>query len=313
MKQHTIKTSVSATGIGVHSGKEVKITLKPAPPNTGIIFARSDAYELPKNPRWAIDPSSRRIPARVDNVTNTLMATTIGREPHKVTMVEHLLSACSGLHIDNLFVEVDNVEMPIFDGSAATYTHLILDAGYESQVEDREFFKVTEPFLHKDGNASIIVEPHDKLEINFTLTTNHPAFSHNHTFTHDCSHYIDQIAPARTFGFVKDLATLRSKDLALGASKDNCVPLDEYRPLVHKRFENEMIRHKVLDVLGDFYLLGKPFIGKISCTNSGHKQNNEALNHLLRAKLYEIITPSKKFTRKSEIYHIPTTFSMAKV
>ena len=129
MKQHTIKKEVSATGIGVHSGKEVKITLKPAPPNTGIIFARSDAYELPKNPRWAIDPSSRRIPARVDNVTNTLMATTIGREPHKVTMVEHLLSACSGLHIDNLFVEVNNVEMPIFDGSAETYTLLILDAG----------------------------------------------------------------------------------------------------------------------------------------------------------------------------------------
>ena len=309
MKQHTIKEEVSATGIGVHSGKEVTITLKPAPADTGIIFWRNDdspyqrAYKL----------LYREVPAVVDNVTNTLMATTIGNAPYKVTMVEHILSACSGLHIDNLYVLVTNDEMPIFDGSASTYAHLILKAGYETQVEDRKFFKVTEPFVHKENNATIIIEPHDKLEINFELTTNHPAFSHNHTFTHDCSHYIDEIAPARTFGFVSDLAKLRANDLALGASKNNCIPLDQYRPLIHKRFENEMIRHKVLDVLGDFYLLGKPFIGKISCTNSGHKQNNAVLNHLLRAKLYEIITPSKKFTRKSEIYQIPTTFTFAKV
>ena len=309
MKQHTIKEEVSATGIGVHSGKEVKITLKPAPADTGIIFWRNDdspyqrAYKL----------LYREVPAIVDNVTNTLMATTIGNAPYKVTMVEHILSACSGLHIDNLYVLVTNDEMPIFDGSASTYAHLILKAGYETQVEDRKFFKVTKPFVHKENNATIIIEPHDKLEINFTLTTNHPAFTHNHTFTHDCSHYIDEIAPARTFGFVSDLAKLRANDLALGASKNNCIPLDQYRPLIHKRFENEMIRHKVLDVLGDFYLLGYPFIGKISCTNSGHKQNNAALNHLLRAKLYEIITPSKKFTRKSEIYQIPTTFTFAKV
>jgi UDP-3-O-[3-hydroxymyristoyl] N-acetylglucosamine deacetylase len=310
MKQHTIKEPISATGIGVHSGKEVKITLKPAPVDTGIVFLRSNdssrlrAYNLLYN----------SIPARVENVTSTLMATTIGKTPHKVTMVEHLLSACSGLHIDNLYVEVnDSNEMPIFDGSASVYSHLILEAGYETQVEDRKFLKVTEPFLHKDGDAYIIIEPHDKLEINFELTTVHPAFNQNHTFTHDCSHYIDEIAPARTFGFVSDLAKLRANDLALGASKDNCIPLDEYRPLIDKRFENEMIRHKVLDVLGDFYLLGYPFIGKISCTNSGHKQNNAALNHLLKAKLYEIITPKKKFTRKSEIYHIPTQFTFAKV
>ena len=301
MKQHTIKKSISATGIGVHSGETVTIILSPAPVNTGIVFRRSQYYE------------GGEIKASVENVTNTLMATTIGKSPYKVTMIEHLLSACSGLHIDNLFVDVNNVEMPIFDGSASTYAHLILKAGYQTQTEDRKFLKVTEPFLHKDGDAYIIVEPHDKLEINFTLETDHPAFNHNHTFTHDCSHYIDEIAPARTFGFTKDLATLRANDLALGASKDNCIPLDEYRPLIHKRFENEMIRHKVLDVLGDFYLLQHPFIGKISCTNSGHKQNNAALEHLLKAKLYEIITPSKKYTRKSEIYQIPTTFSMAKV
>jgi UDP-3-O-[3-hydroxymyristoyl] N-acetylglucosamine deacetylase len=309
MKQHTIKEEVSATGIGVHSGKEVTITLKPAPVNTGIIFWRND--ESPYQRAYKL--LYRDVPATVDNVTNTLMATTIGKAPYKVTMVEHILSACSGLHIDNLYVLVDNDEMPIFDGSASTYTHLILEAGYETQVEDRKFLRVTKPFLHKENNATIIIEPHDKLEINFTLTTNHPAFEHNHTFTHDCSHYIDEIAPARTFGFVSDLAKLRANDLALGASKNNCIPLDQYRPLIHKRFENEMIRHKVLDVLGDFYLLGYPFIGKISCTNSGHKQNNAALNHLLRAKLFEIITPKKKFTRKSEIYQIPTTFTLAKV
>ena len=309
MKQHTIKEEVSATGIGVHSGKEVTITLKPAPPNTGIVFWRHD----PSPYQRAYKLLYKDVPATVENVTNTLMATTIGKAPYRVTMVEHLLSACSGLHIDNLYVLVTNDEMPIFDGSASTYAHLILSAGYETQVEDRKFLKVTEPFLHKDGDAYIIVEPYDKLEINFELTTVHPAFNQNHTFTHDCSHYIDEIAPARTFGFVSDLAKLRANDLALGASKDNCIPLDEYRPLIDKRFENEMIRHKVLDVLGDFYLLGYPFIGKISCTNSGHKQNNAALNHLLKAKLYEIITPKKKFTRKSEIYHIPTQFTFAKV
>jgi len=290
MRQHTIANPISAEGIGVHSGKKVTIKLLPAEENIGIIFRRTDLdYQ-------------KDIPAKVHFVTNTLMATTLGVAPHKITMTEHLLSACSGLHIDNLIVEVDSGEMPIFDGSSASYAHLILDAGIQEQTANRMFLKVLKPVHIRDGNSRISILPSNKLEIEFTLTTKHPAFENNHYYTSCCEDYINTIAPARTFGFTSDLAKLLDLGLAKGASEENCIPLDDYRTLTAKRFENEMIRHKVLDVLGDFYLLGYPIIAKISCVNSGHKTNNMVLKELLNERFFDILIPNKNFTKKSAIY-----------
>ena len=290
MRQHTIATAVEAQGIGVHSGKSSRIVLRPAKENTGIIFKRVDIdYE-------------KDIPAKVHFVTNTLMATTLGVKPHKVTMVEHLLSACSGLHIDNLIVEVDGEEMPIFDGSSAGYSTLLLEAGIKEQDANRMFLKVTKTVSVNHGDSIIRIDPNDKLEINFALNTDHPAFENNYNYTTDCHDYINTIAPARTFGYTSDLAKLLDLGLAKGASDQNCIPLDDYSTLVGKRFENEMIRHKVLDVIGDFYLLGYPIIAKITCYNSGHKTNNMVLKKLLSERSFDILIPNKSFTKKSAVY-----------
>ena len=273
MKQHSIKDPVSATGIGVHSGKKTTITLLPAPENTGIVFIRNKLS----------------IKATVNNVSNTLMATTIGEGENSVTMVEHLMSACAGMTIDNLYIWCSEKEMPIFDGSATTYCHLIKSAGIRKQNATRMYLRVTDSFTVESNGAKITLHPYSKHLIDFKMTTTHPAFKDNHSYKYNLKkNYEDVIAPARTFGYVKDLARLNSVNLANGASNENCIPLDDYKTTIPKRFPNEMIRHKVLDVIGDFYLLGYPFIGKIECKDSGHKTNNKAIKYMLDNGLYQI-------------------------
>ena len=273
MKQHTIKNPISATGIGVHSGKSTTVTLLPAPENTGIVFIRN------KN----------SIKASIDNVSRTLMATTIGKGDTAITMVEHLMSACAGMMIDNMYVWCSEREMPIFDGSASTYCHLIQQAGICKQTATRMWLRVTESFTVESNGATMTLYPYSKHLIDFKITNPHPAFKNNHKFSYRLKKdYEDEIATARTFGYTKDLAKLNSVNLAKGASDKNCLPLDEYKTLIPRRFPNEMIRHKVLDVIGDFYLLGYPFIGRIECKDSGHKTNNMALKHMMDNGLYEI-------------------------
>ena len=273
MKQHSIKEPVSATGIGVHSGKKTTITLLPAPENTGIVFIRNKIS----------------IKATVNNVSNTLMATTIGEGENSVTMVEHLMSACAGMTIDNLYIWCSEKEMPIFDGSATTYCHLIKSAGIRKQNATRMYLRVTDSFTVESNGAKMTLHPYSKHLIDFNMTTTHPAFKNNHSYKYNLKkNYEDVIAPARTFGYTKDLAQLNSINLAKGASDENCLPLDDYKTTIPKRFPNEMIRHKVLDVIGDFYLLGYPFIGKIECKDSGHKTNNKAIKYMLDNGLYQI-------------------------
>lgn len=282
MRQHSIKTPISATGIGIHSGRESTITLLPAPENTGIIFIRNKTL----------------IKANVHNVSRTLMATTIGQGEDSIAMVEHLMSACAGLNIDNLYVWCSEKEMPIFDGSSTTYCHLIQQAGILKQNSTRMYLRVTESFTVESKGASMTLHPHSKHLIDFNIINPHPAFDNNRSFTYSLnSDYEEQIAPARTFGYMKELARLNSLQLAKGASTENCLPIDDYKSTIPKRYPNEMIRHKVLDIIGDFYLLGYPFIGRIECNDTGHRTNNLALKHMMKNGLYRIYNKRFSFTQ----------------
>ena len=274
MRQRTLKESISGSGIGLHTGEKVYLTLRPAPANTGIVFRRLDLPE-------PID-----IPADALGVTETTLGTTLERDTAKVGTVEHLMSALAGLGVDNAFIDLTAAEVPIMDGSAAPFVFLLQSAGIEEQNAPKRFIRVRERVEVKDGDKWVRLEPYDGFRVNVEIDFDHPAlrkFRQSMTLDFSTQAFLKEISRARTFGFLKDLEGARASDRALGANLDNAIVMDDYRVTNEDglRFRDEFVRHKVLDALGDLYLLGSSLIGEFSGFKCGHKLNNQLLRALL--------------------------------
>ncbi|OUU80154.1 MAG: UDP-3-O-[3-hydroxymyristoyl] N-acetylglucosamine deacetylase [Gammaproteobacteria bacterium TMED78] len=274
MRQRTIKESIRATGIGLHSGEKVYMTIRPAPQNTGIVFRRIDLD----------DPVD--IQAKANNVSQTTLGTTIEYKNAKVATVEHLLSAMAGLGIDNAFVELTAAEVPIMDGSAAPFVFLLQSAGIEKQKAKKKFIKIKKFIEVKDGDKVASLSPYDGFRLNMEIDFEHPVFKMNSQsvmIDFSVTSFLKEISRARTFGFLRDLEILREKDLTLGGGMDNAIVMDEFRVLNEDglRFRDEFVRHKTLDAIGDLYLMGASLIGKFVGYKSGHNLNNLLLRKVL--------------------------------
>jgi UDP-3-O-[3-hydroxymyristoyl] N-acetylglucosamine deacetylase len=284
VRQRTLKESIRATGIGLHTGEKVYMTLRPAPANTGIVFRRLDL------------PEPVDVPADPVRVVETPLGTTLERDGAKVGTVEHLMSAMAGLGVDNAFVDLTAAEVPIMDGSAAPFVFLLQSAGLEEQSAPKRFIRVLRRIDVQDGDKWVRLTPHDGFRVNVEIDFDHPVLrKHRQRVSLDFSttSFLREISRARTFGFLRDLEALRARDLTLGGSLDNAIVMDEYRVLNEDglRFHDEFARHKVLDAVGDLYLLGASLIGEFSGFKSGHRLNNLLLRVLLaRPECYEEVT-----------------------
>jgi len=291
LKQRTIKQVVKSTGVGLHSGTKVELTLRPAPADTGIVFRRVD-----------LDPVVD-LPAQATEVGDTRMASTLAREGAKVSTVEHLMSACAGLGIDNLYVDLTAEEVPIMDGSASSFVFLIQQAGLEEQNAPKKFIRVKKTVEVRQGSGDREIwarlEPYDGFKLKFFIEFNHPAVDGTgQTAEIDFSmeSYIKEIARARTFGFMQDMETLRGLGLIRGGSLENAIVMDEYRILNTDglRYDNEFVRHKILDAIGDLYLIGHPLLASYNAHKSGHTLNNLLARALLeQPDAYDIVTFDK--------------------
>jgi UDP-3-O-[3-hydroxymyristoyl] N-acetylglucosamine deacetylase len=274
IRQRTLKTSVRATGVGVHTGEKVTMVMRPAPIDTGIVFCRSD---LPGNPA---------IPAHALNVSNTTMATVIEKNGARVSTVEHLMSAFAGLGIDNAFVDVSAEEVPIMDGSAGTFVFLIQSAGIEEQAAAKRYVRVLKRVEVEQGDKKVRLEPFDGFKVGFAIEFRHPVFDASTSEVEvdfgEMS-FVRDVARARTFGFTQEVEMLRSRGLGRGGSLDNVVVIDDFRVLNAEglRMDDEFVKHKALDAVGDLYLLGRPLIGAFYGHKSGHALNNLLLRKLL--------------------------------
>lgn len=267
-RQKSIATAIGTSGIGVHSGKPCRITLQPAPIGTGIVFRRVD---LPARPE---------IPVAAASVHDTQMCTAMLVDGIRVATMEHLMSALSGLGIDNLYVELDSAEVPIMDGSSAPFVYLLQQAGIREQDAAKRFIRIDEPVEVRDGDKWARLVPFNGLRLDFTICFDHPVFRHRNDHVRldfSTRRYIREISRARTFGFLKDIEYLQSNGLTLGGNLDNAVVLDEYRVMNEQglRFDDEFARHKLLDAIGDLYMLGSPLLGWYQGYKSGHDLNNK--------------------------------------
>jgi UDP-3-O-[3-hydroxymyristoyl] N-acetylglucosamine deacetylase len=274
LRQRTLKSLISASGVGLHTGRKVRITLRSAPVDTGIVFRRVD-----------LDPPVD-IPARAELVGEARLASTLVQGEVKVQTVEHLMSALGGLGVDNAYVDLDSPELPIMDGSASPYVLLIQQAGIEEQAAPKKFLRVVRRVEVNDGDKWARLDPYDGFRLSFSIEFRHPVIERStQAVTVDFAEtsYLKEIARARTFGFMHEVEDLRDSGLALGGGLENAVVLDEYRVLNSEglRFADEFIRHKLLDAIGDLYLLGRPLLGAFTAHKSGHALNNR----LLRAAL----------------------------
>lgn len=276
--QRTIKKSVHTTGVGLHSGKRVELTLRPAAPGTGIVFHRVDLEPV-------VD-----FPAQADGVHDTRMASVLQSGKARVSTVEHLMSALAGLGIDNLHVDLSAEEVPIMDGSAATFVYLLRSAGIEEQSAPKQFLRVLKPIEVREGEGKDAkwarLEPHEGFALAFSIDFKHPAIDSTAGFAEvDFSKqsYAKEISRARTFGFVTEVEALRSMGLARGGSLENAIVVDEYRVLNQEglRYDDEFVKHKILDAIGDLYLIGKPLIARYVANKSGHALNNQLARDLL--------------------------------
>jgi UDP-3-O-[3-hydroxymyristoyl] N-acetylglucosamine deacetylase len=284
IKQRTLKNVIRATGVGLHTGDKVYLTLRPAAPNTGIVFRRVD-MEQPVE-----------IAARAENVGDTRLSTALEHNGVKISTVEHLLSAFAGLGVDNAYVDVSAAEVPIMDGSAGPFVFLIQSAGVEEQNAAKRFIRIKRPVRVEDGDKWASFEPFDGFKVGFTIDFDHPAFRERaQTASVDFSStsFVKEVSRARTFGFLRDLEMLRQRQLALGGSLDNAIVVDDYRVLNEDglRYEDEFVKHKILDAIGDLYLLGHSLIGAFTGHKSGHALNNRLLKELiLRQDAWEEVT-----------------------
>ncbi len=273
LRQRTLKSLIRATGVGLHTGRKVAMALRPAQPDTGIVFRRID-LAVPVD-----------IPARAELVGETRLCSCLVQDGVKVYTVEHLMSALAGLGVDNVHVDLDGPEVPIMDGSAAPFALLLQQAGIASQAAPKRFLRVTRRVEVRDGEKSARLEPHDGFRLSFSIAYDHPVIEKSATaLTLDFAEtsYLKEVARARTYGFMHEVEELRESGLALGGGLDNAVVLDEYRVLNAEglRFADEFIRHKLLDAVGDLYLLGKPLLAAFSAHKSGHALNNRLLRVL---------------------------------
>jgi UDP-3-O-[3-hydroxymyristoyl] N-acetylglucosamine deacetylase len=278
IQQRTIKSLTRAVGVGLHSGQRVEITLRPAAPDTGVVFRRIDLAQ-------PVD-----IPVSALAVSDTRLASTLSNGGVKVHTVEHLMSACSGLGLDNLYVDITAEEVPILDGSAASFVFLLQSAGIELQNAPRRFIRLLEPIEVRQGEGAAAkwarLEPYNGFCLSFEIDFKHPAVDatgQSVSFDLSSNTYVRDIARARTFGFTRDVETMRSLGLAMGGGLDNAIVMDDYKVLNAGglRYDDEFVKHKILDAMGDLYLLGKPLLARYSAFRSGHALNNELLRVLL--------------------------------
>ena len=284
IRQRTLKNVIRATGVGLHTGKKVFLTLRPAPVNAGVIFRRVDL----KTPL--------EIPAKPENVGDTRLSTTLIRDGVRISTVEHLLSALAGFGIDNAYIDLSADEVPIMDGSAGPFVFLIQSAGIEEQNAAKQFLRIKQQVRVDDRDKWAMFEPFDGFKVGFTIEFDHPVFS-----TRNCqaeidfstTSYVKEVSRARTFGFMRDVELLREKNLALGGSLDNAIVVDDYRILNEDglRYEDECVKHKILDAIGDLYLLGHSLIGSFKGYKSGHALNNHLLQKLVADEsAWELVT-----------------------
>lgn len=305
LKQRTLKKVIHATGVGLHNGEKVTLTLRPASINTGIIFKRVDL------------PQPNEIKATPEAVRDTRMCSALEQDGARVATVEHLMSALAGLGVDNVLIEVNAPEIPIMDGSSGPFVFLLQEAGLVEQNAAKKFIRILKNVEVIDGDKWVRFEPYHGFKIDFTIDFNHPVFEHsgNHVqidFAEDS--YIREISRARTFGFMHEVEYLRSNGLARGGSLENAIVLDEYRVLNNDglRYEDEFAKHKVLDAIGDLYMLGYPILGAFYAHKSGHALNNKLLRALLQNEsAWEFATFAEKteapagFTSESQLTPTP--------
>jgi UDP-3-O-[3-hydroxymyristoyl] N-acetylglucosamine deacetylase len=274
LKQRTLKKSINATGVGLHTGDKVKMTLRPALPDTGIVFRRVDL------------PDSAEIKVQPQYVCDTRMCSALEHDGVRVATVEHLMSALAGLGIDNIIVELTASEVPIMDGSSGPFVFLLQQAGIVEQAAPKKFIRIKKTVEVHDGDKWVRFDPYFGFKIDFTIDFAHPVFEHtgnNVKIDFADNSYIKEVSRARTFGFMHEVEALRSMGLARGGSLDNAIVLDEYRILNHDglRYEDEFVKHKTLDAIGDLYVLGHPLLCAFTAYKSGHALNNQLLRTLM--------------------------------
>ncbi len=274
IRQRTLKTVIRATGVGLHTGEKVYLTLRPAAVDTGIVFRRVD-----------LDPVVE-IDARPENVGDTTMSTCLMKDDVRISTVEHLLSAMAGLGIDNAYIDVSAPEVPIMDGSAGPFVFLIQSAGVEEQSKAKQFIRIKKRVEVREDDKLAAFEPYEGFKVGFGIDFNHPVFAKSNQRTDidfSSTSFVKEVSRARTFGFMRDMEILRDNNLALGASMDNAIALDDYRVLNEDglRYDDEFVRHKALDAIGDLYLLGKSLVGAFEGYKSGHKLNNLLIRTLV--------------------------------
>jgi len=274
IRQRTLKNVIRATGVGLHTGEKVYLTLRPAAVDTGVVFRRVDLDE-------PVD-----IPACPNNVGDTRLSTTLEHNGVRISTVEHLLSAFAGLGIDNAYVDVSAPEVPIMDGSAGPFVFLIQSAGVEEQNAAKRFIRIKKQVTVEEGDKRASFEPFDGFKVSFAIDFDHPAFTERTQFSSidfSSTSFVKEVSRARTFGFLRDIEMLRERELALGGSMDNAIVVDDYRILNEDglRYEDEFVKHKILDAIGDLYLLGHSLIGAFNGYKSGHALNNRLLKALV--------------------------------
>ena len=284
IKQRTLKNVIRATGVGLHTGEKVYLTLRPAAPDTGIVFRRVDL------------DSPVDIPAKAENVGDTRLSTTLVKDGVRISTVEHLLSAFAGLGIDNAYVDVSAPEVPIMDGSAGPFVFLIQSAGVEEQKVAKRFIRIKRPVEVREGDKIARFEPFNGFKVSFGIDFDHPAMangSRRSVIDFSSTSFVKEVSRARTFGFLRDIEMLRDSGLALGGSMDNAIVVDDFRVLNEDglRYDDEFVKHKILDAIGDLYLLGHSLIGEFSGYKSGHELNNRLLKALIaQPEAWEEIT-----------------------
>ncbi len=274
LRQRTLKNTIRATGVGLHSGRKVLMAVKPAPIDTGVVFRRTDL------------PLPNEVPARADRVGETTLGTTLIEGAVRVATVEHLLSAFAGLGIDNAYVELSAEEVPIMDGSAQPFVFLLQSAGLEEQPAAKRFIRILNSVQVSDGDKWARFDPFDGFKVNFEIDFDHPSFrpgGQRASMDFSTTSFLREVSRARTFGFMRDLEYLRSKNLALGGTMENAIVLDDHRILNEEglRYEDEFVKHKILDAIGDLHLIGHSLIGEFSAHKSGHALNNKLARALL--------------------------------
>jgi len=284
IRQRTLKNAIRATGVGLHTGEKVYITLHPSEPDSGIVFRRTD-----------LNPTVE-IPAKAENVGDTTLSTTLIKDDVRVSTVEHLLSALAGLGIDNVVIDVSASEIPIMDGSAAPFVFLPQSAGIQEQDAPKKFVRIKRPVTVKQDDKEATFKPFDGFKINFAIDFDHPVFQHqtlNASIDFSSTSFVKEVSRARTFGFMHDFEYLRAKGLARGGSLNNAIVVDEFQ-IVNEdglRFEDEFVKHKILDAIGDLYLLGSSLIGEFDAHKSGHGLNNASLLALMAEEdAWEVVT-----------------------